>query len=259
MFALLLTSLSLLSTPAPTPPIAAVAPTATVAAAAPVQVLVLELSAIDVKPEKVKLLAAQVAQSLGARGLEVLTHADLRTIADLGADKSAAGCDEGSQSCLAEVAAALGARLVVSGQVGALDDQLLLQLSLFDSQVGKAVAREEARGKTLSALADAIPSLIDRLVAPVMGAAPAPPPVVERGLSPLTLVGGGVAGVGVAACVVFTVWTISIDNTLGSASADHTAKQQAFNDGPIVAPLAIGTGVVAAAGAALLGWSLVAE
>lgn len=246
---------------APTAP--APAP-AKAAPSAPIQVLLLDLSAIDVSADKVKLLAGRLAASMGNKGLEVLTRADLRTMASLEADKAATGCEEGSQSCLAEIAAALGTRLVVSGQVGSLDDTIFLQLSLFDSQVGKAVAREEARGKTLSQLADAIPAVVDRMMAPVLGTplpdeSAAAAPAAAPGLSPMVVGGGAALGVGVIVGGILTFVAVGMDQTLGSASATAEEKQGAYDSGAYVVAGAGAAAVVAVAGGTVLALGLVSE
>ncbi|MDP2341221.1 MAG: hypothetical protein Q8O67_09700 [Deltaproteobacteria bacterium] len=250
MLALFLTSL--LSAQAP----AAAPPTTTTTPSKPVQVLLMDLSAIDISPDKVKLLVGKLAAAMGNRGLEVITGADLRTMAGLEADKAAAGCDEGSASCLAEIASALGARLVVSGQVGSLDDNIFLQLSLFDAQAGRAVAREESRGKTLTAVADTIPELVDRMLVPILGAratttTTAEPAPAAAG-SPLVPVGGVMLAVGGLAGLGLGTYALALDASLRSRDTLGTEKDFAYDNGLFVVIGAGAGAVVAGAGGALL-------
>lgn len=251
MLALLLASLCALETPAAAP-------------AAPLQVLLLDLQAIDVSPDKVKLLSGRLAASMGNRGLEVLSRSDLRAMASLEADKSAVGCEEDSQSCMAEIAQALGARLVVSGQVGKLDETIILQLSLFDSQVGKAVSREEARGVSLTKLADEIPAVVDRLLTPVLGAntaavVVAAPPETGGGISPLVIGGGAAAGVGFVAAGVLGGWALALDGTLGDAAVSGDDKAFAYENGAAIVVATGAAAVVGVAGATVLVIGLLGE
>ncbi|MDP2341219.1 MAG: hypothetical protein Q8O67_09690 [Deltaproteobacteria bacterium] len=266
MLALLLTSLLSAQAPTPAAPPTTTTTTTTTPTSADssraVQVLLMDLAPIDISPEKVKLLVGKLAAAMGNRGLEVITGADLRTMAGLEADKAAAGCDEGSASCLAEIASALGARLVVSGQVGALDDNIFLQLSLFDAQAGRAVAREESRGKTLTAVADTIPELVDRMLIPILGAkttttTTAPPPAPAGSM--LVPVGGALLAAGGVGAVVLGGWAFTLNETLVKRDAKGTDKQFAYNNGVYVVVGAGASAVVAGVGGAVLFLGLSSE
>jgi len=86
-------------------------------------------------------------------GVDVLTRADLRAALAVEGDKQALGCAD--ESCLAEIAAALDARAVLFGSLGALDDERILQLNLFDSQQATSAGRAVARAPSSRALAAA--------------------------------------------------------------------------------------------------------
>ena len=221
----------------------------------------MDLTAIDISPDKVKLLVGKLAASMGNRGLEVITGADLRTMANLEADKAAAGCDEASASCLAEIAQALGARLVVSGQVGSLDDNIFLQLSLFDANAGRAVARQESRGKTLTSLADGIPELVDRLLAPILGAptSVAPPVAATAPLSPLVPAGAVTLAVGGLGALALGGWALALNSSLVDADTKGDDKQFAYDNGAFIVIGAGAGAVVAGAGAAILFLGLSSE
>ena len=60
-----------------------------------------------------------------------------------------AGCDEGSTSCLAELAGAMGARLVLFGDLGKLGDTTVVSLNLFLSDQAQSAGRETVRVKSL--------------------------------------------------------------------------------------------------------------
>ncbi len=86
--------------------------------------------------------------------------------AALGADRERKllGCTE--ESCMEEVAGALGADRLVSGTVGRVEKSLLINLTLLDARKGVAVATVSERLKSSSneAFFDALPDLVDKLV-----------------------------------------------------------------------------------------------
>lgn len=233
---------------------ASVAPPASTApsAASKQQLLLLNLDAIDVPPDKVSILNGRVASLLSSRtDVETVTASDMQAMAQIDATKASMGCDEAS--CLAEVASALGARYVIYGRVGRLDDVILLQISLFDASVGKPVSRQEAQGSQLKELSDKLPKTLSALLAPLGGPAITDAAVVEHPpaappLSMLTLVGGGVAVVGLVAAGGLGVWALGLDADLGSADSSLAQKQFAYDVGWMVASGAVAGVVVAGVG-----------
>jgi hypothetical protein len=118
---------------------------------------------------------------------EVLSAEDVRNLVELEAEKAAAGCSDDA-SCLAEVAGALGARLVVFGQLGTLDEELVLTLSLFDAEDARATGRELVRGATVSELGDAAAALVPQMIEAALGSAPEDTPAPEGAERPKVLV-----------------------------------------------------------------------
>jgi hypothetical protein len=100
------------------------------------------------------LLTGLVAAAAAEAGADVVTREDLRKALAVEGDKQAMGCDE-NESCLAELAQALNARLVVFGTVSVLGDELVLQLSAFDARTATSAGRATARGADLAALSRA--------------------------------------------------------------------------------------------------------
>ena len=87
--------------------------------------------------------------------LDVVTAEDLRRALDQEASLRWLGCDD-KASCLAEIANAMGARLVLYGTAGQLDDELVVTLQLLDSQSGsgqRGVARAVGEKELSSLLA----------------------------------------------------------------------------------------------------------
>jgi hypothetical protein len=95
-------------------------------------------------------IASAVAES---PRVDVITKEDLRQAMNLEAERQQVGCTE--TSCLAEVAAAMGARLVIYGSLGTFDDVIALELSAFDGETASSLGRTVVQEKTLKAVADA--------------------------------------------------------------------------------------------------------
>ncbi|OGQ09485.1 MAG: hypothetical protein A2138_15560 [Deltaproteobacteria bacterium RBG_16_71_12] len=227
---------------------------ATAAPAARAQLLVLNLDAIDVPPDKVSMLNGRIANLLSSRNdVDTVTSSDMQAMAQIDATKASMGCDDAS--CLAEMASALGARYVIYGRVGRLDDVILLQVNLFDASVGKPISRQEAEGAQLKELSDKLPKTLSALLAPLGGAVITEAAVVETpGPSPaplslLTMVGGGAAVAGLVAAAGLGAWALGLDGALASSEASIEQKQFAYDYGWMVASGAIAGVLVAAGGA----------
>ncbi|MDP2342802.1 MAG: hypothetical protein Q8O67_17735 [Deltaproteobacteria bacterium] len=124
------------------------------------------------------LLTELVANALGTEArLEVVSSADLRRQLEVEANKQSLGCDASATSCLAEIAGAMGAQVVVYGKLGALSDGdkgdvVILTLNLFDSTQGRAVGRIALRDVSLAGLGAQVDDGVARLVAPFVLALP---------------------------------------------------------------------------------------
>ncbi len=93
------------------------------------------------------IVAAALAED---RRVDVVTQQDLRQAVAVEAERQAVGCS--AEGCLAEVAAAMGARFVVFGSIGTFDDELVLELSAFDAEAATSVGRSVVRGTSLKAV-----------------------------------------------------------------------------------------------------------
>src|SRR5262249_55307639 len=80
--------------------------------------------------------------------LSVLTGEDVKRLAQVQADKQVLGCDSVSMSCISEIADAMGADLVLYGDVGKLSDLYVINLNLFDVKGAKALGRQSVQVKT---------------------------------------------------------------------------------------------------------------
>ncbi len=75
-----------------------------------------------------------VTASLAKLGVfTVLSRADIQKMIELEASKQMMGCDDAA--CLAEIGGALGVGLLVSGSIGRVGDELILNLTLTNSRM----------------------------------------------------------------------------------------------------------------------------
>lgn len=229
------------------------------------RILVLDLARSDVRQEDERVLATAIAEALakghGAR--VVMTSADLRTLSSVAANQQECGAD--ATSCLADLAGAMDVQQVVHGSVSRIDDDILVQLRVFDAKNAAAGgARVSWRGRTLGAVLAALPPH----VAELMGDAPSSSSSGSSGssgssagsspagVSPLwggaalaagVLVGGGTALAGGA-----------YNHALTDPSSSRTDKDTALGLGRIVVAAgsigAVGLGVTGAALLATADW-----
>ncbi len=144
------------------------------AAAAPALVLALALALLvsnraSAAPEKPKLVVSRLVPSKGVtdedtRTIDNLLESELsrlsiyevmsaNTIATLiGAERQRQlmGCGEGNSACMAEVANALNADRLISGDLARADRTWVLNLSLVDGRKGKLIKRVGRQAKDLS-------------------------------------------------------------------------------------------------------------
>lgn len=106
--------------------------------------------------------------------LDVVASEDVRTQVELEAGRQLAGCADGGTSCLAELAGALGARLVVYGTIGQLGESVVLNLNLFDSSASSAVGRAAVREPSVDAVANGVAPAVRAMVARFLAEQPVP-------------------------------------------------------------------------------------
>src|SRR5947208_529141 len=79
------------------------------------RVLVADVKGDNVDAAALAVIRDAVTTALANEGVEVVSFADARNLADVDASKAGVGCDTASASCQAELAQALGARFIVFG------------------------------------------------------------------------------------------------------------------------------------------------
>lgn len=185
------------------------------------RVLVLDLKANGVDADVVRTLSDIVASAVTLeRSLAVTSGADVRSLIAVQSDRQSVGCDDSNDGCLADLAGALGADLVVSGSVGRLGDLLVVSVAFYDAAQQAAVGREQVEATNIASLSP----LVEDAVARLLGR---PVPVREEAPSALVPVGAIVGGVGVVAGVIgvsVAAWSISVQGDPASVGA---VKEQA--------------------------------
>jgi TolB-like protein len=162
-----------------------------------IQVVVLGLESTELDKGKVALVDGFIAETMSRQPrLKVLTRSDIERLAAFQADKALIGC--AADTCMAEIANALGVAYVVFGRIGTLDDLYVVQLNLFDAGKGEPIGRQEARATSLRELDGRVQPAVVRLLSPLTGVTPPAgdaAPAVAAGPSALAVAGFVGAGV----------------------------------------------------------------
>ncbi len=141
--------------------------------------LALVLAAAPPTHDDARLLTELVASAAARnRAVDVLTGEDVRRAVDLEAERQTLGC--AASSCLAEIASAMGAGVVLYGSLSKLgDDEAILTLNVFDSNSARASGRSSIRGRDVKAIVDQIDGEVATLIVAALDSAaatPTPPP-----------------------------------------------------------------------------------
>lgn len=209
------------ASPAPTAPTTP-APATTERPAAPSEkpkrIKLLVLDAKVANPEEIdagqaETLTQFVASRAARFPIDVTAMADVRDLIALEGQKQAAGCDTSSSSCLADIAGALGADLVLGTRAGKLDAVYVISLQLYDARSTGTEGRASVEAWSLAEASTKIGPALDDLLRKATGTEPtetniaplskkdAPPVAIDDSFRFALQVGGG-AGAAVGAVLV---------------------------------------------------------
>jgi hypothetical protein len=149
-------------------PAAPAAPAAAAPSAGPMRVIVLDLKGSGVDAAQVEPITGFITVSLSDYpAFEVMSGADVRAMVEFEGEKQAMGCSDDT-SCLAEVAGAMGARLVFFGTLGKVGSSYTMVLNLYDSEVGRSAGRTFKRGASLDDMINVVPTAVYETVGPFL-------------------------------------------------------------------------------------------
>jgi len=200
------------------------------------------------------LVAGLVASRLAdSSEYDIMSAIEVAQLVDLEAARQSTGCTD--SSCLADVAGALGARLVLFGDIGNLGRQIIVNLVLFDSDASRTTARVSISVDDASLLPQEIPKGVDQLMdmhrgkrsqsrdAPasvtntvntdVVSPAPSSPPNQElredSGFPTFGLVGAGTAGVS-AVLILTGALSIALPYLLAASALSSVSPNSSQSD-----------------------------
>ncbi|MCP4501069.1 MAG: hypothetical protein GY822_14005 [Deltaproteobacteria bacterium] len=124
--------------------------------------LVLIPTGDDVPENGRRTVASLVSVECQSLGYEVITADDVKKVIELEADKQAAGCVD--ESCIAELAGALGAELVVFGDVGKLGSVMIFTFNFYNSDEARSTGRVSMKVHSLEEVPDVLPAAMAKLV-----------------------------------------------------------------------------------------------
>ncbi len=215
-------------------------------AGARLRVLVLDFEGQQVDAESrsglVGLVAARIAQT---PELDVVAGADLRRMVELEAEKQTVGCT--ASSCLAEIAGAMGAELVVFGDLSRVGSTMILNLNTYDAARAQSVGRVSVRGRDL----DEIVAKLDPAVLELMR-----PTLVAHGIAAPGDGGGGVWTAIVLPAALVAAGVAAAGGGFAFDLLSPTSSNDEFDGEDLVGPALYGVaaiGVATGAGLLVLG------
>lgn len=194
---------------------------------------------------------ALTAEVTRTRLFKVTAQQELQTALGLERQRQLLGCAEEAQSCMAELADALGARFVMSGSLTKLGDTYQLNVQTVDSRKAQPIGRSTRLASSLEVLRAQLPFTVAEATA-------TPAPVRPSRVPAFALVGAGAAAI-VAGGVLFLQSLTREEAVLNELAL--AKEQRAFVLDPAesyraeakaVTELRIAGGIAAGVGAALV-------
>lgn len=137
-----------------------------------------------VTAEEVRSVSDSLETALsGIPGYEVISANTIATLVGIERQRQLMGCSDDAESCLAEITGALDAARIVSGDLSRVGETVVLNVSLVDGRVGRALARLSRTvqtGRSLEPLLDELLGVAYALANADAGR-PGPPLKLERG------------------------------------------------------------------------------
>lgn len=216
------------------------------------------LTVVGMPAERGTLFNEHLASSLVRAGVRVSTANSIREVLGIERQRQLLGCSD--SGCDVELASALGADGIVTGQLGVVGSSIQVNVKVISARSGDVIETLQERVPTEEAALDALDAAADRLAASSAAR-------LGRELRPTSSAGGGgvrryawaPAGVGVAAGITGAVLLVmangryqSIPQAAGQPPIALEAAQTFAREGQTLQTagwVAVGVGAAALAGA----------
>lgn len=201
-------------------------------------------------------LSAAVTQRVaGLRVYQVVSQKDVTTLLGVERQRQLLGCSDDGGACMAELAGALNARYVLSGQLNRLGETYQLTLQVLDTQRGQPVGRALKAARTF----DELSRLVPWAVADVTGT---PPPRPPSRVGPVLLLAAGGLGAIAGGVVAINALTLeaavareldagAVDPLVLKSAASYRAEAAEVSRGKSLGLALLATGGAAALAGAL--------
>ncbi len=211
----------------------------------------------DVDADLAKTLTELVTARISSTGaFYVISGSELTQVATLESEKMRSGCTE--NSCLTELADALGARYVVFGRASTLGELRVVQLRMFDAGEARFLERATVQQAAIEDLTRDLGPATDKLIAPLLDPSERrallqqrqdgpdeEPADADGGGNPLMLIAGiGGVGAGLLAAGGTLAGALYYNDIVADPTSSGPAKAEARSTG---AAVAIGGGIASAA------------
>ncbi|MHB8873627.1 MAG: hypothetical protein ACYC8T_08065, partial [Myxococcaceae bacterium] len=147
------------------------------AAPAPVLVAAPDFTAVGMEAQLVGFYSAHFAQELQRHGLRTITSKDIAAVLGLERQKELLGCRDSSSSCVVELASALGADALMTGEIADLGPFRQVNLRLLSARDGSSLSTRSLRAEGPDELLAALSGAAAEMAAQVNGALGRAPPV----------------------------------------------------------------------------------
>ena len=172
---------------------------------------------VRVTTDDARLLGSYFARALSLEPrIDVISAEDVRRAVEFEGQRQTLGCS--TSSCLAELAGAMGADIVVFGDVGLLGDRLVLSANLFDASKGTTPGRAVVDAKSITELTTRMNAAADELLKNYLLARPLDAPRVKVVLLDLVARGADASTVAPTATAKGLPWPLIVGGS-GAALA----------------------------------------
>lgn len=141
------------------------APPATAANGERLKIAVKPIRPKGVDPTGTSVIEVELCQELFKQHADAVCPDDLKAIIQVKqAQLELGGCDNDDAACTQKIANVANANRVLAGEIGKLDDQIVLTLSMLDAGNATVVGRASAKVSSLGDLSAKLPGMVKQLL-----------------------------------------------------------------------------------------------